>query len=60
MIDFEQVKKIARDVGETMTDDDLLDLMHSVFVNKRTYSLNARHRKFNNILQIFLIFGINK
>lgn len=38
MVDFEQIKKIARNVGETMTDDDLMDLMHSVFINKQTTS----------------------
>lgn len=38
LIEFEQLKAIARLIGETMSDDDLLDLMHSVFINHQTTS----------------------
>jgi hypothetical protein len=32
------MKNIARGLGEYLTDDDLLDLMHSVFINHQTTS----------------------
>lgn len=38
VIEFEQLKSITRDIGEYMTDDDLLDLMHSVFIKNQTTS----------------------
>ena len=38
VIEFEQLKKIARSLGENLTDNDLLDLMHAVFIKHETTS----------------------
>ena len=38
VIEFEQLKHIARSLGEYLTDDDLLDLMHAVFIKHQTTS----------------------
>jgi Ca2+-binding EF-hand superfamily protein len=38
VIEFEQIKTIARSLGEYLTDDDILDLMHAVFINHQTTS----------------------
>jgi centrin-1 len=37
-IGFEQFKDIIKFIGENMTDDDILELMHSVFITKNTQS----------------------
>ena len=35
-IGFEQLKEITKFIGENLTDDDILELMHSVFITKKT------------------------
>lgn len=35
-IDFDKVKRIAKELGETMTDEDLHNMMHHVHVLNRT------------------------
>lgn len=37
-IGFEQLKEISRFIGENMTDDDILELMHSVYITNKTQS----------------------
>ena len=41
-IGFEQFKEIIKFIGENMTDDDILELMHSVFITRKT----ERNEKF--------------
>jgi Ca2+-binding EF-hand superfamily protein len=38
VIRFEQLKEIARSIGEYMDDQAILDMMHGVFINKGTQS----------------------
>lgn len=38
VIRFEQLKEIARSIGEYMDDQAILDMMHGVFINKSTQS----------------------
>ena len=35
-IGFEHFKEIIKFIGENMTDDDILELMHSVFITRKT------------------------
>jgi hypothetical protein len=37
-VSFEQIKFIARFIGENLTDDDLMDLMHAIFISNNTGS----------------------
>ena len=37
-LEFERIKHVAREIGENMTDDDILSLMHAVFINHNTTS----------------------
>ncbi len=37
-IDFEEVKFGFKSIGEHMNDDDIMELMHSTFINKKTSS----------------------
>lgn len=37
-IGFEEFKEIIKFIGESMTDDDILELMHSVFITRKTES----------------------
>jgi len=36
VIDFEEFRKILKSVGDNMNDDDILEMMHSTFINKKT------------------------
>jgi len=36
VIGFDQVKRVARELGENITDDELKDMLHSVHVINRT------------------------
>ncbi len=38
VIEFEQLKHVARSIGEHLNDDDLLELMHAVFIKNQTTS----------------------
>ncbi len=37
-IDFEEFKNGLKSIGEHMNDDDILEMMHSTFINKKTSS----------------------
>lgn len=36
MIDFEKIKRISKELGETMNDQEIKDMMHHVHVLNRT------------------------
>jgi hypothetical protein len=38
VIEFEQLKNISRSLGEYMNDEDLLAMMHAVFIKHQTTS----------------------
>ena len=38
IIDFEELKHISRLTGDTTNDDDLLEMLHNIFVNNGTSS----------------------
>ena len=40
-IDFEEFKNGLKSIGEHMNDDDILEMMHSTFINKKTSSNEA-------------------
>lgn len=37
-LDFEEFKHIAKKCGDMVTDEDLLEMMHSTFINQKTKS----------------------
>ena len=37
-IDFDELKVGLKSIGEHMNDDDILEMMHSTFINKKTSS----------------------
>lgn len=38
VIDFEELKQLSRLTGDTINDDDLLEMLHNIFVNNKTSS----------------------
>ena len=38
LIDFEELKHIAKTIHDTINDEELLELMHSTFINNKTQS----------------------
>lgn len=40
-MDFEELKQIARMSGDAINDEDLLEMLHSTFINNKTSSNEA-------------------
>jgi Ca2+-binding EF-hand superfamily protein len=40
-IGFEEMKRVARELGETMNDEELTEMMHHVHVLSKTGSMNS-------------------
>ena len=38
IVDFEEFKAVSRSLGDPINDDDLLEMMHSTFINQKTSS----------------------
>lgn len=38
VIDFEKVKKVCRELGETMTDEEIIEMMHNTHILNQTDS----------------------
>lgn len=58
IIDFEELKSGLKSIGDQMNDDDILEMMHSTFINKKTSSNEAF--TFDEFYTIVAAFNSNR